>query len=178
MLAPKGSKLYVFFQIHVLQLRPRHDPAVIVEAVFFAVKVSDKYSRNDLCQSTDCVSINCASCFNMNSRPVAIPRQAARSGVCELCLKTMDLFTGAYGSEAKNSHDLYHLHKIGWFFFGEIADKCFWHNFGKLIFFRRNFKKKLGASPGQAGVMALKFMPFGGLFAPRQTPNNSAAVSV
>ena len=25
--------------------------------------------------------------------------EAARSGSCELCLKTMDLFTGAYGSE-------------------------------------------------------------------------------
>ena len=27
------------------------------------------------------------------------PSQAARNGTCELCLKTMDLFTGAYGSE-------------------------------------------------------------------------------
>eukprot|EP00435_Cladocopium_sp_Y103_P032082 s2879_g8.t1 len=44
----------------------------------------------------------------------AVIVEAARSGSCELCLKTMDLFTGAYGSEA--------------------------------------------------GVMALKFMPFGGLF--------------
>lgn len=30
----------------------------------------------------------------------AVTLQAARNGTCELCLKTMDLFIGAYGSEA------------------------------------------------------------------------------